>query len=82
MSGDCSEVLREEADDLTPRAEEFVTLKTCINVDHSDKKKSWGPPLVDADWSAFCPAICKGIEGSEWEELYHHYRILGGAPGA
>ena len=35
------------------------TLKACINVDHMDKK-SWGPPLVDADWYAFCQAICKG----------------------
>ena len=33
-----SEVLREGADDLTLRAEEFVTLKACINVDHIDKK--------------------------------------------
>ena len=35
MNGDCSEVLREEADDLTLRAEEFETLKACISVDHT-----------------------------------------------
>ena len=33
-----------------------------------------GPPLVDADWHVFCQAIYKGIGGSEWEELYFHYR--------
>ena len=83
MSGDgeSSEVLREGAHDLTLRAEEFDKLKACINVDHIDKK-CWGPPLVDADWYAFCQAICKGIEGSEREELYHHYRDLSKATGA
>ena len=64
MNGDRSEVLREGADDLTLRAEEFGTLKACINVDHIDKKCR-GPPLLDADWYAFCQAIYKGIEGSE-----------------
>ena len=38
MNGDRSEVLREWADDLTLRAEEFDTLKACINVDHIVKK--------------------------------------------
>ena len=28
------------------------------------------PPLVDADWHAFCQAIYKGIGGSERSELY------------
>ena len=73
MNGDSSEVSREGADDLPPRAEEFDTLKACLNVDHIDKT-CFGPTLVDADWYAFCLATCKGIEGSEWEELYHHYR--------
>ena len=27
---------------------------------------------MDADWHAFCQAISRGIEGSEWEELYFH----------
>ena len=39
MNGDRSEVLREWADDLTLRAEEFDTLKACINVDHIVLKK-------------------------------------------
>ena len=65
---------------MTLRAEEFDTLEACFNVDHIDKK--WGPPLVDADWQAFCQAIQKGIEGCEWEELHHQYRDLSKAAGA
>ena len=38
MNGDSSRVLREGADDLTLRAEEFDTLKACINVDQNVKK--------------------------------------------
>ena len=38
MNGHRSEVLREGADDLTVRAEEFATLKACLNVDHIVKK--------------------------------------------
>ena len=75
MNGDSSEVPREGADDLTLRAEELNTRKACISVDHIDNFFR-RPPLVDADWHAFCRAIFKGIEGSEWEELYHHYRDL------
>ena len=37
---------------------------------------------MDADCHAFCQAIYKGIEGSEWEELYFHYRDLSKAAGA
>ena len=81
ISGDSSEVLREGADDLTLRAEEINTQKACINVDHI-YEKLWGPPSADADWHAFCQAIYKGVEGSEWRELYHHYRDLSKAAGA
>ena len=35
---------------------------------------------MDADWYAFCQAIFKGIEGSEWYELYHHYREMSKEP--
>ena len=28
------------------------------------------PPLVDADWHAFCQAIVQGIEGQEWEAMH------------
>ena len=30
----------------------------------------WAPLLVDADWHAFCQALCEGIEGDHWRELY------------
>ena len=51
-------------------------MKACINVDHI-KDDSWGPPLVDADWHAFCQAIYNGIEGKEWEDvLSFHYREM------
>ena len=52
----------------------------CIKVDHIAEDR-WGPPLVDADWHAFCPAIYKGIEGKDWEELYEHYKEMSRAAG-
>ena len=51
--------------ELTLRADEVGTWKSCINVDHIAKQR-WCPPLVDADWHAFSQAICKGIEGEDW----------------
>ena len=39
FSEDCSEVLREGADDLTPRAEEVDTLEACIGVDQIEEKQ-------------------------------------------
>ena len=72
--------LREGLGDLTLRAEEVDTLKACVNVDHIEENK-WRPPLVDADWHAFCQAICKGIEGKEWEDLYFHYREMSKGAG-
>ena len=66
MNGNCSEVPREGADELTLRAEEFDTLKACLNVNHIHEE-NWRPPLLDADWYAFCRAIYKGIGGSEWK---------------
>ena len=55
------------------RAEEVGTLKAYINIDHVEDDR-WGPPLVDANWLAFCKAIYKGIERDEWKDLYCHYR--------
>ena len=40
-----------------------------------------GPLLVDADWHAFCQAIHKGVEGSEWDDLYEHYKEMSKAAG-
>ena len=65
----CPEVIvRENADELTLRAEEVRTLKALVNVDHIEKER-WSPPLVDADRYAFCQALYKGIEGEDWEEI-------------
>ena len=43
---------------LTLRAEEVNTSKALINVNHIEPE-GWGPPLVDADWYAFCQACTK-----------------------
>ena len=58
---------RENSDELTLRAEEVVTSEALVNVDHIEQER-WSPPLVDADWYAFCQALYKGIEGEDWEE--------------
>ena len=39
------------------------------------------PPLVDADWYAFCQALYKGIEGEAWEEMYYSYKEMRRAVG-
>ena len=59
--------VRERPDELTLRAEEVGTWKSCTNVDHIAKGR-WGLPLVDADWHASCQALYKGIEGEDWRE--------------
>ena len=66
ISEDHSKVSREGADDLTDAdSGRSGHAERCINVDHMGEK-FWGPPMVDADWHAFCQAIHKGCEGSEW----------------
>ena len=72
-------VIREGADELTLRAEEVRSLRTLIGTKHIELER-WGPPLVDADWHAFCQAIYKGCEGKEWEAMYYHYRELRQGP--
>ena len=73
--------IREGADELTLRADEVGTQWVFINAEHVEFER-WRPPLVDADWRAFCQAIYKGIEGEEWEELYCHCRGMSKATGA
>ena len=68
------------SEELTLRAEEVGSKKSCINIDHIAEDR-WGPPLFDADLHAFCQAINKGIEGSEWEDLYEHYKEMSKAAG-
>ena len=50
--------IREGPDELTLRAKEVGSKKTCINVGHIAEDR-WGPPLVDADGYAFCQATYK-----------------------
>ena len=56
------------------------TQKSCINVDHIAKER-WGPPLVDADWRAFCQANDQGIGSEDWEELCDCYKEMSRAAG-
>ena len=54
---------------MTLKAEEFDTLKACINVDHIEKN------IRDRPWwtqigTHFDKQFYKGIEGHEWEEVY------------
>ena len=65
----------ESPNELTLRAEEEGTWKSCINVDHIVKER-WGPPLVDADWHAFCQALHQGIAGEDWKQLHDSYKAM------
>ena len=49
-------VIREGADELTLRAHEEGVLRTCIDTSNVGDQR-WEPPLIDADWHAFCQAI-------------------------
>ena len=66
-------IVRENSDELTLRAEEVVTSKELVNVNHIER---WCLPQVDADWYAFCQALYKGIEGEVWEEMYESYKEM------
>ena len=73
-------IVRESPDELTLSAEEVVTSKALIDVNHIEPAR-WGPPLVDADWYAFCQALCKGTEGEDWEEMYDSFQVMSRAVG-
>ena len=71
-----SEALREGADDLTSRAEAVDTLKACINVDHI-AKDFWDRHWSTQTGTPFAKQFMKElIGGSEWEELYYHFREM------
>ena len=53
-------VIREGADKLTLREEEVRSLRNFIDTTQIELEK-WRPPMVDADWHAFCQAIHHGI---------------------
>ena len=58
-----------------------VVCVVCVGGWEGRKRCGWRPPFVDADWHAFCQAIYKGIESSEWEVLYEHYKEMSKAAG-
>ena len=51
-----------------------------MGTNHIERGK-WGPPMVDADWYAFCQALYKGIGGKDWEEMYDFYKVMSKAVG-
>ena len=73
--------IRERAGEFTSRADKVGTQRADINMKHIEVQR-WRPPLVDADWHAFCQAVYRGIEGKEWDELHYHCRELSQAAGA
>ena len=74
-------IVRESPDELTLRAEEVNTSKALSrDVSHIEAER-WSPPLVDADWYAFCQALYNGIEGEDWEEMYESYKEMSRAVG-
>ena len=59
-------LVRESPYELTLRAHEVGTSKSCVNVDHIAKERG-GLPLVDADWHAFCQALFKSLKDKTGE---------------
>ena len=68
-------IVRENPDELTLKPEEVVTSKAFKDVKHIEPER-WGPPLVDADWHAFCQALYKGIEGENRDDMYDTYKAM------
>ena len=61
--------VRASPDEITLRADEVL-------VNHIAKER-WVPPLVGADWHAFCQALYhKGNEGEDWREWYDSYKEM------
>ena len=69
----------ESPDELTLRAEETCTWKSCINVS-TTLQKGGEVLLVDADWHAFCQALYKGIEGEDYDAYKEMSWTVGGCP--
>ena len=68
-------VIREGADELTLRTHEEGVVRTFIDTANVEDDR-YEPPLVDADWHAFCQAMCQGIEGQELETMCFHCKNL------
>ena len=71
-------VKREGAEEITLRAEAVGSSRTFIDTAHVER---WRPPLVDADWHAFCQAIYQGFEEQEWETMFFYFKDLHQAVG-
>ena len=56
------------------------TSKALVSVNHIEQER-WSPPLVDAEWYAFCQALYKGIEGEDWEDMYFSNKEISSAVG-
>ena len=81
---ECPEAtIREGPEELTLKAEAVGAQKSCINVEHMADDR-WRPPLVDADWHAFCQAIYKCIElkAANGRSCNEHYKDMSKAGGA
>ena len=37
-------------------------------------RDTWGPPLVDSDWSALCQTLYDGVDQEDWESIYNTLR--------
>ena len=68
--GCVEEAIREGPEESTLRAEEG-SQKACMNVGH----------IAEDRWETALGAIYKGIEGSEWEELYDYFEEMSKAAG-
>ena len=71
--------VRESPDELTLRAEEAGSWKSCINVYHI-AKMTWSPPLVGAGTPS-AKRQTKGIEGEDWREPYDAHKEMSTAVG-
>ena len=80
LAGGSDVTIRESPHELTLRAEEVNTLKAYTDVNHI-KPERLSPPLVDADWYAFCQALYMDIEGEDLEEMYDSYQAMSKALG-
>ena len=66
--------------DIEGGRSEYLEGSDGCRVDHIEPER-WGPPLVDADWYAFCQALYKGMEGEDREEMYDSYKVMTRAVG-
>ena len=69
-SGVVAGIPAKKRNELIVRAEEVGSSRAFIDTTHVGAEHR-GAPLVDADCHAFCQVIYKGIEGQDWDTMYH-----------